>query len=663
MTIVTFDPSQAAKKPRPPKGNSRGGSGSSGGGGISKEPSFRFAEYAIINGCFYQIYPQKDHEKKIRLCDFTAKIVEEITQDSGLEDSALLRIAVTRQDGRVFPVVDVPAPKFFNGSWVSEFYTTSLFLATGTTIREQLRACVQLYSKLDCVDIPNRTVFKYCGWKKINEQWHYLTGTGGINADGLQDSVTVDMGSGHISHYKLPAPIAHEAVKAAMPAIHDLLNICPSKKPIGAALLAAVARAPLGECSPIDFCLFVHGLTGSKKSSVVSVALSFFGEFAGNVFPANWSDTSNDVEAKSFQAKDAVFVIDDFKPSVSLNEAAKLHAMAERLIRNTGNGAGRGRRGADMSSRAAPYNRSMTIITGEDLPKGQSLLGRMLVLELLRNDVDCAALTRLQQAARDAKLSELMATYVQWLAPRMDNFKKNIPKLIVSLRDDAIQAGFASSHPRAPDIYASLVVGADTFLHFLKDSGALSDDQAALLSDNMQAQLKKVFGEQSVYQSEQDECERFLNLLRSLFSSGNAHVSDRINQAPPKTRPHSWGWRTTDVKGIDATFSVAAEPQGDCVGWYYEDQKTVDDQEAGKDRQIWLDQDMVFAKVNMLAKNQGDQLLMSPATLWRRMGDKGLIIKAEDRPNGAKCWTVKRSVAGVKRRVMVLSAEVVESGS
>lgn len=100
-------------------------------------------------------------------------------------------------------------------------------------------------------------------------------------------------------------------------------------------------------------------------------------------------------------------MVDDFKPSISQSEAAKLHAMAERLIRNTGNQAGRGRRDANMQAKAAPYNHLM-IVTAEDLPRGQSLLSCLLILGLSRSDVDNVVLTRLQKAAEVGRLSSLM---------------------------------------------------------------------------------------------------------------------------------------------------------------------------------------------------------------------------------------------------------------
>ncbi len=203
-------------------------------------------------------------------------------------------------------------------------------------------------------------------------------------------------------------------------------------------MLAAVARAPLGECHPTDFAIWLHGLTGSKKSSVAEIAQAFFGSFADHHFPSNWSDSVNDCEMKSHQAKDGVFTVDDFKPSVSRAETDKLHAMAERLIRNTGNQAGRGRRDSDMRARAAPFSRSMMLITGEDLPRGQSLLGRLLILEMSRPDVDTPLLKHLQNKAKAGTFAGLMSAYLQWLAPRMDKLKKDFGVIVEQYRDGAL---------------------------------------------------------------------------------------------------------------------------------------------------------------------------------------------------------------------------------
>ena len=609
--------------------------------------------YLIKDGAFYQVKQGREGEYEIRLSDFTCKITDEIVTDDGLNDTSFLRIEGKRYDGRALPAVDVPSKSFFStqGSWPNEFWGCSVRVMTGITVKAHLSACIHLVSQQGG-DIPSRKVYKFTGWKKINEQWHYLTGTGAITSEGFVDTVQVEMGAGHMSHYQLPTPLAAEPLKQAVTNALELLTVCPTKPHIGVALFLAVTRAPLGECHPTDFAIWLHGLTGSKKSAVAAIAQAFFGNFTARSFPGNWSDSVNDSEMKLHQAKDSIFVNDDFKPSISLTEANKLHAAAERLIRNTGNQAGRGRRGSGMEAKAAPYNRSMMIVTAEDLPRGQSLLGRLLILEMTRADVDNAVLTRLQRAAQAGNFTGLMSAYLQWLAPRIDQLKKDFPKLVEQCRNAAMLEGLATSHPRAPEIYANLVAGFRIIADFLQDAEAIDSARADSLLAVVESALQQAFKEQAAYQTEQDEAERFLNLLRAAFSSGNTHIACRLNQGPPMTRPFSWGWREGSV---DQAGDPILKPMGDCIGWYYET--------TGNAPEVWLQQDAAFKIVQQFARSQGDSFLLSPLSLWRRLYEKGLILKTERDPkSNTPRLHVKRIIAGSSKRVMILSADLIESG-
>lgn len=640
--------------PKKPKKKSSSIGGGAGGGGDKKE--VRFDNYIIKNGSFYQTkHNREGNEIEIRLSDFTCKIIEEVITEDGLQDASYLRIEGKRADGRGLPRVDVPLKSFFSsqgGNWVNDAWGCAVRVMVGNTIQAQLRNCIHVLSQLDG-DISKSTIYKFTGWKKINSEWHYLTGSGAITEAGLVDTVQVDIGAGHMSRYQLPEPLKEDALKQSVFDTLALLAICPSKPHIGAALLSAVARAPLGECHPVDFALWVHGLTGSKKSSIAAIAQAFYGDFTARSFPANWSDSINDSEMKLHQAKNAIAVVDDFKPSVSLTESNKLHAMAERLVRNIGNQAGRGRRGSDMQSKAAPFPRSMVIITAEDLPRGQSLLGRLLILELTRSDVNNSTLTQLQEAANVGSLTGLMSAYLQWLAPRLDQFKKDLPKLVEQCRNFAMSEGVGTSHPRAPEIYANLVVGFRVFIDFIEDTGAINRDQAEEICNKTESALQQAFKEQSVYQAEQDEAERFLQLLRASFSNGDAHIACRLNQGPPSLRPFVWGWRDS---GTDQSGDTILKPMGDNVGWHYS--------APDKPPEIWLQQDAVFKVVQQFARGQGDSFLLSPQSLWRRLYEKGFIAKTESNPKSERpLLTVKRVISGRSIRVMILPAELVESGN
>jgi hypothetical protein len=649
LELVNSAKKSTAKKP--------GNTGGNGGSGSIKQQ--KFGDYVIKNGAFYQVKavrsgPDNASFVEFPLCNFTCKITEEIVHDDGLLDSSFLRIEGRRADNVPLPLADVPAKSFYAsmGNWPNEHWGTTPFIYPGAAKKDNLRAAIHLYSNLNG-DVPRRVIYKYTGWKKLDDAWVYLTGSGAITANGLIDGVEVDLGSGHMSRYQLPAPLAGDELKQAVSEALLLMTICPGKPHIGAVLLAAVGRSPLGECHPIDFILFLHGLTGAKKSELAALALGFFGDFDARRLTSNFSDTDNSIEVKTFQAKDSIHVIDDFKPSVSQAEAAKLYAKAERLIRNTGNQGGRGRLTSEGQTKAAPYNRSLAIVTGEDLPKGQSLLGRSLVIELNRADVDVKTLTQLQKARDISKLSGLMSAYLQWLAPKLDHLKKDFSTYVKQYRDSAIRDGIAASHPRAPEIYANLVVGAEKFIDFMQDVGAISSEQANILNAEIETGLRQAFSEQAAYQIEQDEVERFIQLLRAAFSSGSCHIADRLNQGPPVSRPFAWGWRDA---GVDVAGDKNFNPMGDCIGYHCEASGTAP-------AEVWLIQENAFKIAAQFARNQGDSLLLSAGSLWRRLEEKGLIVHADqDDRTGKRRSTTKRVVAGRRVRVMILSADFVESG-
>ncbi|MDO9160893.1 MAG: cell wall-binding protein [Methylococcaceae bacterium] len=640
---------ESATKPARKKSGNTGNSG----GGSGSDKVQNFGEYLVKNGMFHQSRLVKGVTAEIPLCDFTCKIVEEITQDNDLQNESFLRIKGIRADGKLLWPVDVPNKSFYGsqGGWVNEHWGTTAFLNSGTAKKDNLRAAIELYSKLNG-DIPKRVIYKFTGWKKISDQWHYLTGSGAITTTGLIDTVETDLGSGHMRFYSLPAPLTGEELKRAVTEALALLNICPAKPHIGSALLAAVVRAPLGECHPIDFVVWLYGLTGSRKSEIAALAMAFYGGFNSRRFPATWADTITDLKIKAHQSKDAIFSIDDYKPSVSKTEAEKLGKKAEDFLRGTGNQGGKGRRTATLQAIPAAFNRSLTIISGEDMPKGQSLLARSLMIEMARTDVDDIQFSKLQQAAANGLFSGLMSCYIQWLAPRLDQFKHGFPAIVIQRRDKVAKESFTSSHPRAPEIFANLVSGFDLFLDFLRDLELMTTEQCDALLLSVETNLKQVFNEQSAYQVEQDEVQRFLELLKGAFSSGNCHIAERLKKAPPEKCPYFWGWRKD---GKDLNNEEIFKPMGDCIGY-------LNEQTSGGPCEVWLVQENAFKIAAQFARNQGDCLLISMSSLWRRMVERGLVIKTEtDAKSGKPRSTVKKNVAGVSQRVMVLSADLFEA--
>ncbi len=632
----------AAKKPTGKKGTG-GGAGS----GSGKSDGKTFGEYYIKEGAFYRAIYGKAPEggvqlKEVPLCNFVCKITKIIIQDDGLVDTSFVRIEGRRNDGLPLPLIDVPMKEFMGSrsTWVSDAWGLKPFIYTGNTVKENLRAAIQLYSNLNG-DVPTSTVYRYTGWKKIDEAWHYLTGSGAITSAGLVENVEVDLGFNNMKSYQLPAPLTGSKLTTAAESALSLLNICAKRLHIGLVLLAAIVRAPLGACHPTDFIIWIQSFTGCGKSELAALALGFFGDFTARSFPSNWGDSPGQCEVKAYRCKDSLFVVDEYKPSGDQKKIADTKAFADRFIMSTGNQSGRD----IMTAPLVAYNRSMTIATGEDIPPGQSAQARMLILELSPGDVDLKSndrlINKLQKARKQGEFTGLMSAYLQYLAPRMDQLKKDFPSLVEEYREYASRNKIATSHSRAPELYGNLYAALDIFSGFLQTIEGLENPNR--LMDIADHQLMQVFSEQGAYQIEQDETERFLNLLRGVLSAGNGHISYYLDQSAPSAHPFAYGWRR-EPTGL--------MPKGELIGWYG---KT-----NGKP-ELWLNQDPVFKAIQRFAREQGSPFSMSAGTLWRRLEAKNHLIQTE--PNGEDAQrrlTVRKPISKVLTRVMVLSISVIE---
>ena len=130
-------------------------------------------------------------------------------------------------------------------------------------------------------------------------------------------------------------------------------------------LLAATFRAPLAEVTSADQSVFVEGPTGCQKSSLTGVFQAHYGsKFSYSHLPGSWESTDNSLELQAFAAKDAVFVVDDFKPKGSKWDIEALHKNADRLLRGQANQQGWGRITPDATLRASYYPRGVIISSG-----------------------------------------------------------------------------------------------------------------------------------------------------------------------------------------------------------------------------------------------------------------------------------------------------------
>jgi hypothetical protein len=563
------------------------------------------------------------------LCNFNAYLVGEKVYDNGAEQKVFYKVSGMRQNGSPLPPIEVMASQFDNMSWVSG-WGAEAFLNAGQSIKDHTRAAIRTLSG----EVPKEMIFGHLGWRKLDGEWIYLHCGGGIGKNGFVSGTSVRLGEGRFNEYGLPEPPTREQLKSAVQASLLFLKLVPAS--IAYPLIGGVYRAPLGEIVPIDFSMFLAGPSGSQKSELEAQMQAHYGSgFHRMNLPANWNGTSNAIEKMAFIAKDSILTIDDFVPTGTLNEVKGMHSKADRVLRGAGNRSGRQRMNPDGSLRPEYYPRGLVLSSGEDIPKGHSLRGRVLVVEISRGNVDLEILTQVQHDAAEGLLAQSMSGYLQWLASRFDDLKRDLPDQHLTYRTEA-RKELRYAHDRTPETVASLTVGLSIFLNFAVDVGAITTEEAMRYAAEGWAALIEAGKSQSLHQGSEDVVNQFLRLVSAAINSGAAHLAHvKANGRPAEAA--SWGWRP------NGQFEEYV-PVGMRIGW-------IDDQN------IYLDPDSAFAAVQKLANAQGTSLPVTQETLWKRLGEKGYLASNEPGRN-----TVRRMIAGKRPRVIHLNRSTLSGG-
>jgi hypothetical protein len=588
--------------------------------------------YFENDGCIYRVTMTRDGPVQVALCNFTARIVEDVVHDDGAEQTRRLAVQGTLAGGVPLPRIEVPAADFPGMGWVVPAWGTRAVVYAGLGTKDHLRTALQLLSG----DVPRRTVYAHMGWRQSGADWVYLHAGGALGANGPGAGFELSLPDA-LASFELPAPPADERLRAAIRASLGLLDGLATDRIIFP-LLAAVYRAVLG---PADYTEHLAGPTGVFKTELSALAEQHWGAgLDARHLPGSWASTGNSLEGLAFAAKDALLVVDDFAPHGSTFDVQRYHKEADRLLRAQGNRAGRGRCRADGSVRPPRPPRGTILSTGEDVPRGQSLGARLFVIEIGPEDVNKERLTACQADAAAGLDAEAMAGFIRWLAPRYGELQACLPGEAAELRERASSGGL---HARTPGIVADLALGLNTFLDFALAVEAITEAERDALAKRGWEALREAAAAQADHNAAAEPTAHFLRLLRAALASGRAHVADAHGREP--NDPAAWGWRGRDyVAGPTretALEQTAWTSQGRRIGWI-----------DGAD--LYLEPEASFAAAQELARDQGEALAVSARTLAKRLREKGRLASWDEKRQRN---TVRRTLEGsVSREVLHLHA-------
>src|SRR5262249_37815951 len=146
------------------------------------------------------------------------------------------------------------------------------------------------------------------------------------------------------------------------------------------------------------------------------------GMTANDALSISWHATPASLQRFAYDASGVCLVIDDLKTERAVVTATE-------FIQTQGNLKGRDRMGKDLRLAPSLDPRCGVISTGETDPTSQSTLGRMLTVRFTRRTVPLDLLTRCQTDAAAGKYASVMAAYIQWLAPRLEEVRCEVAAL------------------------------------------------------------------------------------------------------------------------------------------------------------------------------------------------------------------------------------------
>lgn len=508
----------------------------------SEEDEFaKGGQYDVIDGwTVLRTVTESGNRKITPLANGNAQIIEEIVNDDGSNEPQLdFLVAGELATGQKLPRVQVASTEFPTMKWTAQ-WGARFILSAGRSTQDHFRAAMQHLSGTPY----RRTIYTHTGWREINGKNFFLTSTGALGAN--DETIQVDLRMGrpdtNMTHYALP--LAPQDIAPAMQA--SLQSWYIAEPSIIVPIWASMYLAPLFPFLTPDFGLWLYGVSGSMKSSMVACLLSHFGTWQGAnaklLLPSNFQSTANNILMSAFQAKDVPLVIDDYAPGANQKEVRERDNTASNLLRSVGNKAARGRMRDGRNFQADFPPRCLAIFTAEDVPKTSSIMARGIGVSISIPPKGDPARRPIEQRLTQAQTVDsffyphAMGGYILWIQRHWDELTKSLPVIAAGYRDQMSQAG---GHARLPDAFGKLMAATDTALYFALDCGAITDSQATDKKRQAFEALGLMMSEHGEAVDSVDACRIFQETLLEQLDAREWYLcpADANSTSPPQNYP------------------------------------------------------------------------------------------------------------------------------
>ena len=389
-----------------------------------------------------------------------------------------------------------------------------------------------------------------------------------------------------LSLYEMPFEVNN--IRSAIGMSLRVLDLMPAK--VAIPMLALVYLSPLVQhfkdagLSP-NFIVWLHGITGSRKTYIAKMLLSHFGNFAYNSPPASFRDTENSIEKRAHCIKDSLLLIDDYHPNSIPAEAVRMKRVAEKLLRMYGDRTGRGRLNSNTDLQTTYIPRGMAIATGEDLPLGQSSNARYVGLEIVKSEINLDILTELQR--NSTMLREAMLGFIHFIIDKGEGLKNELKTQFEGLRQSY---NCENVHGRVSDAVAYLEIAFSIFLEFALINEAVDIERQKELLKQAKEVFKGIITAQSELIKDQSVEVVFVEALKEMFNTRKVHVENLVGTSHPEQ------------------MFATGEFLGYCDNDFY-----------------YLHPQVTYDAVNSFLAKSGRKISIIPKMLWKNLAAAGMI--------------------------------------
>ena len=555
-----------------------------------------------LNGIYY-IQPRLkytakgvpiDNTLETQVCNFLFEIAREVTTNDG--DEVDTRFDITGHAERPFALTvtsdELADPRRMVARLLATAGGKAIVYRGGDA---HLRPALQSVSE----DYEKEIFFVATGWYKIGDDWLYLT----PGAKLARMEVPHEVKRYRVERNNDMLPTGYQTLR-------NILKVFPSK--VSYISLAHAFLPPLYRWlnGTTRYMLHFTGETGTRKTSYALVLQGFYGDFSEP--PEGWRSTVNHIETLGWHSKDALLLIDDYKPRyVRIQDFTQ-------TVHHYSDGTARGRLNRDTTLRNSKPMRCVALSTGEDIPEGEaSVLSRMIVLKMRNADIDLEAL----RAAQDniISLPAVMADFLAWLPEglevngKLERWRDEYATCFTGLQTNPGRIALNMAQNR----FAWQVLG-----NYLIDRQVWTAEERRRYDDEYLLVSKDVIREMGQQVMEEKVSSIFLEALRAMLDSNEAGF-----------------WQAGSIK-TEADFELDKSKKL-ILGWT--------DEEG-----YYLISTAAYHAVEKWLRNEGKSLGFSERAIWEQLEQAGILIQGKDRT------AIVKFLHGKARRVMHLLPSALE---